>query len=167
MAVAQVDTETGEILSDGRNKENRDFVMLYRHYIFQLSELGMQDVQALRVLLFLVKHMDTKNALVAPMSLMSEMLGVSRQTVSQKIKYLQDNGWIAVGKVGRQNVYIVNPDVVWTAYGDQKKYCKFEASVLMDGADNWDLIRSDDKLGIRHIDRQVIKDMADKEFPNG
>lgn len=167
MAVVQVETETGEILNDGRNKENKDFVMLYRHYIFQLSELGMEDVQALRVLLFLVKHMDTKNAIVAPMSLMSDMLGLSRQTVSQKIKYLQQHGWIAVGHVGRQNVYIINPDVVWTAYGDQKQYCKYEANVLLDSVDNWALCSSSDKLGIRHIDKQVIKDMADKEFPNG
>ena len=166
--------ETGEIVGNfvpqenednGRAKGNKDFVMMYRRFIGQIADLGTEDPQALRVLLFLVRHMDTKNALAAPMALISDMLGLSRQTVSAKIKFLSDNGWISIYKLGRQNVYIVNPDVVWTAYGDQKSYCKFDAKVMLSGEDNWKLNKKQDSIGLRHIDRGVLKSLAEQEFP--
>lgn len=176
--LAAIDTETGEVLGNiiaepttdqkpDRATSNKDFVMLYRHFISQIADLGMQDAQALRVLLFLVRHMDTKNALAVPMSLISDILELSRQTVSAKIKFLSDNGWITIYKLGRQNVYVVNPDVVWTAYGDQKSYCRFEANVLLSDKDNWQLSKKKDSIGLRHIDRDVLKSLAEKEFPEG
>lgn len=169
--VLAVDQGTGEILGkvvseqNERAHDNRDFVMMYRRFISQIADLGVEDAQALRVLLFLVRHMDTKNALAVPMSLMSDMLGLTRQTVSSKIKFLAANGWISVYKLGRQNVYVVNPDFVWTAYGDQKAYCKFEANVLLSDEDNWKINKKRDSVGLRHIDRDVLKTLAEKEFP--
>lgn len=171
MGVVAVNTGTGEIIGEvvqperDRSKENADFVMLYRRFIQQLAGLGTQDAQALRVLLFLIRHMDTKNALAVPMSLMSEMLGVTRQTVSAKIKFLSDNGWISIYKLGRANVYVVNPELVWTSYADQKAYCKFDAAVMLSSDDNWQL-RKPDKVALRHIDRDVLKTLAEKEFPD-
>lgn len=170
-SVLAVNQDTGEIVgkvvseSQERAHDNRDFVMMYRRFISQIADLGVEDAQALRVLLFLIRHMDTKNALAVPMSLMSDMLGLTRQTVSSKIKFLASNGWISVYKLGRQNVYVVNPDVVWTAYGDQKAYCKFEANVLLSDEDNWKINKKRDSIGLRHIDRDVLKTLAEKEFP--
>ena len=162
-----VNTATGEIMetvkTSDRSKQNADIVMLYRQFIAEIANLGMEDVQALRVLLFIVRQMDTKNALVCPMSLMSEMLNISRQTVSNKIKYLHKHGWIAINKTGRSNVYVVNPAVVWTSYADEKKYCRFEANVMLSSEDNWALPK-DDRVGLRHIDRDVLRAMANQEF---
>ena len=169
MQTTAINKETGEIfdldVQENRNRQNKDFVMLYRRFISQISDLGMRDVQALRILLFLVRHMDTKNALAVPMTLMSDMLNLSRQTVSNKLKFLQDDGWIRIMKLGRQNVYIVNPDVVWTSYNDQKQYCQFEATVMLSSMDQWDL-RGNDRVNLRHIDRSVLKELAEREFPN-
>ena len=39
-------------------------------------------------------------------------------------------------KSGTSNVYIVNPDVAWTSYGNQKQYCKFQANVLLSSSEN-------------------------------
>lgn len=170
-SILAVSQNTGEILgkvvseSQERAHDNKDFVMMYRRFISQIADLGIEDAQALRVLLFLVRHMDTKNALAVPMNLMSEMLGLTRQTVSTKIKFLSENGWISIYKLGRQNVYVVNPDFVWTAYGDQKAYCRFEANVLLSDEDNWKLNKKRDSIGLRHIDRDVLKTLAEKEFP--
>lgn len=167
--MAIVDTDTGEILevrdrATERKAENKDFVMLYRKFINQLAELGMQDSQALRVLLFITRHMDNRNALAVPMTLIAEMLDVSRQTVSAKIKYLAENGWIAVYKLGRQNVYIVNPDVVWTSYAEEKAYCKFESMVMLSSSDNWAVSPKDDRMHVRHVDRDVLSRLAMQEF---
>lgn len=162
--IKKFDDQTGEILDDNdRSKENRDFVMLYRKFVSQVAELGMTDVQALRVLLFLIRHMDTKNALVVPMTLMSDMLGITRQTVSTKIKYLQEHGWIQVMRVGRQYVYTINPDVAWTSYADQKQYCRFEANVMLSADDNWEL-KGKNRVTLRHLDKSVLKALAAQEF---
>ena len=170
-SILAVSESTGEILGkvvsekQERAHDNKDFVMMYRRFISQIADLGVEDAQALRVLLFLVRHMDTKNALAVPMALMSDMLGLTRQTVSSKIKFLSNTGWISVYKLGRQDVYVVNPDFVWTAYGDQKSYCKFEANVLLSDDDNWKINKKRDSIGLRHIDRDVLKTLAEKEFP--
>lgn len=162
---AMLDTETGEIsATTPRAKEDRDFVKMYRQFVSQIADLSMQDVQALRVLLFLVRQMDSKNALVIPMSLIADMLGITRQTVSAKVKYLESEGWISIMRVGRQNVYIVNPDVFWTAYADQKSFCRFEAQVVLSSEDQWS-IRRDDHATLKHVDRGVLRSLAEREFP--
>lgn len=182
MPIKAVMKETGEILGEvefvdngespktdkaDRSRENSDFVMLYRMFIQQIADLGMKDAQALRVLLFLIRHMDTKNALAVPMNVISDMLGLSRQTVSSKIKFLANNGWIEVYKLGKSNVYTVNPDVVWTSYADQKSTCKFEANLLLSSVDNWAILnKKKNQMTLRHIDREVLKTLAEKEFPD-
>lgn len=141
------------------SRENKDFIMMFRHFMSQISDLGMEDPQALRVLLFIARHMDAKNALAVTMSLMADMLGVSRQTISSKIKYLSAHGWIAVYRLGKQNVYVVNPDVFWTSYAAQKSYCKFETTIMLSSVDNWEMV-SNNKMSLRHIDKDVLQRFA-------
>lgn len=180
MSATVVDKSTGEvieqavILSDepvnkasgqNRARENADFVMLYRRFIAQIADLGADNTTALRVLLFLIKHMDGTNALGVPQKLMSEMMGISRQTVNGAIKYLEQHGWIQVYKLGKSNVYVVNPDVVWTSYADQRAYCKFQGTFLLSSEDNW-AIRSQDRTQVKYLDPLTARQMADAEFPD-
>lgn len=159
--IATVNTETGEFSPETgeRSKENKNFVMLYRQFIQQVADLGAEDPQALRVLLFLVRHMDNRNALIVPMQLIADMLKLSRQTVSSKIKYLYEGGWIDIYKAGRSNVYIVNPEFVWTAYADERSYCKFESTVMLSNTDQWNMPRRDSN---RIKSLEVLKELADK-----
>lgn len=159
-----VDADTGEIFKasgDERAKGNKDFVMMFRQFMSEIADLGMADPQALRVLLFICRHMDTKNSLAVTMELMSDMLKLSRQTISAKVKYLKERGWITIYKLGRQNVYMVNPDVFWTAYADQKAYAKFETTVMLSYEDNWQL-NKDEKATVRHIDKDVLQKVAEQ-----
>lgn len=160
-----IDTETGEIsgrvVENDRAYENSDFVMLYRKFIYQVSELGMKDAKALQVFLFLVRHMSTTNALICNMELMSKVLHLSRQTISAKIKKLQEDGWIYVLKSARFNVYVINPDVCWTSYASDKKYCEFPATVMLDYDDCWDLPHKS-KKSIRHVDIDVLKSYVEE-----
>lgn len=148
-----VNTDTGEIIDhartspkqqptakqDSRRTENQDFVMLYRHYVQQIADLGMKNSTALKVLLFLIRNMDGTNAIGVTQSLIAEMTGLARQTVSKAIKYLDENGWLQIYKLGKANVYVVNPDVVWTSYADQKQYCKFTGTLMLSSVDNWEI----------------------------
>ena len=45
--------------------------------------------------------MDGTNALGVSMVALTEIIGLSRQSVSKSIKYLKDNGWIDVLKVAQ------------------------------------------------------------------
>lgn len=136
-------------------KQNKDFIMMYRRFINQVAELGAKDPIALKVLLFLVRNMDNRNALAITVNLISSMSGMCRQTVSKKIKYLEANGWIFIYKIGHEKVYVINPDVVWTSYADDRKYCKFDAKIILDCKDNWDVL-SKDKQIIKHIEKDIL-----------
>lgn len=180
MSATVVDKTTGEVIEQAvifsgepvkkasgqtRARENQDFVMLYRRFISQIADLGAENTTALRVLLFLIKHMDGTNALGAPQKLISEMLNISRQTVNGAIKYLEQHGWIQVFKLGKANIYVVNPDVVWTSYADQRSYCKFQGTFLLSSEDNW-VIKSKDRTQVKYLDPLMARQMADAEFPD-
>ena len=122
--------------SSTRNRENRDFVMYFRPFMDELTRMAGENYTAYRLFQLLCKHMDGKNALVISMVALSEIMGMSRQTISKAVKYLSDNGWVCVMKSGTSNVYIVNPDVAWTSYADQKSSCSFQANVVLSGTEN-------------------------------
>ena len=173
-----VDMSTGEVLDKvailsgepvsqpgghSRSREDSDFVKLYRRFIQQIADLGAENPTALRVLLFLVKHMDGTNAIGVPQKLISDMLHVSRQTVNVAVKYLEEHGWVQIFKLGKSNIYVINPDVVWTSYADQKVYCKFQGTLLLSGEDQWSISKSD-KTQVKYLDPLTIRKMADEEL---
>lgn len=180
MGAIVTDMATGEIIEQpviysgepvrksskgSRARENTDFVMLYRRFIAQIADLGAENTTALRVLLFLIKHMDGTNAIGAPQKLIADMMGISRQTVNGAIRYLEDNGWIEIYKLGKANIYVVNPDVVWTSYADQRAYCKFQGTLLLSGEDNW-AINKKDRTQVKYLDPLMARKMANDEFPD-
>ena len=86
---------------------------------------------AMRILLFIVEHMDKLNALVCSYKVFEDALGISQATVARAIKTLKDKGMIYVMKSGSSNVYIMNDEVAWKSWGSNKKYCKFPANVIL------------------------------------
>lgn len=153
--IEKINLDTGEIIKNKKSRQNKDFVMLYRRFINQISELGVEDMQALKILLFLVRNMDNRNALAITIKTISDITGLCRQTVSKKIKYLEKNGWIFIYKIGHENIYVINPDVVWTSYADEQRYCKFDAKVIIDCKDNWDILKKDMQT-VRHIEKDIL-----------
>lgn len=117
-------------------QKNRNFIQLYRNHIDDMAKLAREQPRAYDLFMLLIKHMDGTNALCVSMQALTEIMALSRQSLSKSIKYLKDNGWICVLKSGTSNVYIVNPEVAWTSYGTQKKYCKFNANVLLSSSEN-------------------------------
>jgi len=45
-------------------------------------------------------------------------------------------------KSGTSNVYIVNPDVAWTSYADQKATCNFHANVILCSSENAEYLKN-------------------------
>ena len=125
-----------------KESKNRDFCMFYRHYMLDVASLGKENPNALRVFMFLSQNMDGYNALCISQQALQEALGISRTTLWRAVEYLKHLGWLHVLKTGTSNIYIINPELVWTSYENQKKYCKFPANIIISASENVDFVKN-------------------------
>lgn len=94
---------------------------------------------ALKVYAFLAKNCDHMNALVCPVEVLVEELGLSDKTVRRATKWLSDNNHVTIIKVGTANAYVLDPRAIWKNFDDHKRYCRFGATTLASKAQNKDL----------------------------
>ena len=145
-------------------QKNRDFIQLYRDHIDDVAKLARDNGKAYDLFMLLVKHMDGTNALAVSNIALSELLQVTTRTVQRAVKYLKDNGWVCVLKSGTSNVYIVNPDVAWTSYGNQKQYCKFQANVLLSSSENAEYLKNPNATTyFKTVDNEFMKSVQEKQ----
>ena len=121
-------------------KKNSNFVILYRDHIPELRWLMKKSGIASGILHFILEHMDYKNALICPSSVLEDYFDISRTTTHRDIKLLKDNGFIDVLKMGTSNVYIINQEIAWSSWENQKQYCKFNGNVLISAKENKDYV---------------------------
>lgn len=108
-----------------------DFTMFNNKNMEYLVELVRSDPTAGSLFLFIAKNMDNYNALIASYQVFQEALSLSRATVARAIKSLKEAGILYVYKSGSSNVYVLNDDLVWRSYGNNRKYCKFPVNVML------------------------------------
>ncbi|NFE13777.1 replication protein [Clostridium botulinum] len=119
-------------------KKNSNFVMIYRDHMPEMRWLMKKSGIASGILNFIIEHMDSKNALMCSQQVFIDYFEISRPTVARAIKLLYDNGFIDILKSGTSNVYIVNKEVAWTSWNNQKEYCQFNGNILISKAENKD-----------------------------
>lgn len=119
-------------------QKNGNFVQVGRDHMPELRWLMGESGLASKLYFFIMEHMDGRNALVASQQVFMDYLGVSRPTVARAIKLLYDSGFIDILKSGTSNVYIVNNEVAWTSYANQKQFCLFEGNILVSKKENKD-----------------------------
>lgn len=124
----------------------------------EMMTLARNNPAAMTLLLFLVDQMDNKNAVVCSMQVLTEALGYSRRTISSSVKYLKDNGFVAVLKSGTTNVYTINDKVWWKSWGNNRQYSKFPANVVLAKSEQ---IEDDFKVDTEKL--KVIKGIAKKK----
>lgn len=143
--------------------KNKDFIQFYRSNVDILSELA-SNKKALDLFLLLCKHMDGTNALCVSNVVLAELLNSTTRTIQRAIKYLKDNGYVCILKSGTSNVYVVNPDIAWTSYGDQKKYCKFQSTVLLSSSENNEILNNPKAMTrFKTIDSSFMKSAKEKQ----
>lgn len=150
-------------------QKNRDFIQLYRDHVDDVARLARENGKAYDLFMLLIKHMDGTNALCVSNKALQELLDCSKPTVCKAINYLRDNGWICVLKNGTSNVYIVNPDVAWTSYGNQKQYCRFQANVLLSSSENAEFLNNPKATThFKTVDNEFMRSVQAKqeEFEN-
>jgi len=97
----------------------------------ELMWLAMNHAKAHAILYFLVDQMDEYNAVMCSYQVLQEVLGISYATVARSIKTLKDKGFVSVLKSGNSNVYAINDTVYWKSWGNNRKYSKFPANVVL------------------------------------
>ena len=131
---AQLDLEDEKEKERFKREKNSPFsrwTQFNNEHTKEIMWLTLKHPKAQAILFFLVDQMDCYNAVLCSNKVLQEILGVSRQTVSLSIKVLRENGFIAVLKSGTSNVYAINDSVYWKAYGNNKKYSKFPANIVL------------------------------------
>lgn len=118
-----------------RKKKGSDYndwvqVNLARKVMGNLDTIA-KNPSAMRVFLFIMEKMDNYNALVCSQSVIAEALDISRQSVYTSIKFLKDKGFLFVKRTGRSNVYLLNDEVAWKSWSNNKRYCEFPANVIL------------------------------------
>jgi len=97
----------------------------------KLMWLTLNFPKAHAILYFLVDQMDNYNAVMCSYKVLEEVLEVGQATIARNIKVLKERGFIAVLKSGTSNVYTINDTVFWKSWGNNVKYSKFPANVVL------------------------------------
>ena len=86
---------------------------------------------AYRIFKFLMNNMDGYNAVVCSYQVLQEYFDVSKPTVTRAVKLLKERNYIDVHKSGTSNVYTVNKQIAWNSWGNNFKYAKFGANIII------------------------------------
>ena len=121
-----------------RSKRNSNFVMMYREHMPEMRWLTNKSGKASNILNFIMEHMDNRNALMCSYQVFMDYFDISSDTVRRCINLLKENGFIDILKSGTSNVYIVNQDIAWCSWDNQKQYCKFNGNILISATENKD-----------------------------
>ena len=97
----------------------------------ELMWLAIKHPKAHAILYFLIDQMDEYNAVMCSYKVIEDVINVKQATVARNIKVLKDNGFIAILKSGTSNVYAINDSVYWKSWGNNKRYSKFPANVVL------------------------------------
>lgn len=116
----------------GEPKElNDNFVQFYLDNMDLIISINKHNSTAGTLFLWLVKHMDETNALVASQQAICEALGIHRNTVTNAANYLKQVKALDIKKTGTTNVYMINTEIAWKDSADKKQYAHFSAKVYM------------------------------------
>lgn len=118
--------ETGEM-----KELNDNFVQFYVDNMDLIININRENSTAGTILLWIVKHMDHNNALVASQQAICEALDIHRNTVTNAVNYLKKVQALDVLKSGTTNVYTINTEIAWKSSAEKKQYAHFTAKVFL------------------------------------
>lgn len=123
-----VDYKTGEV-----ELVNDKFVQLYVDKLDLIIEMTGENPTAVKIFVWLLQHMDKRNALVISQEALAEAMSLHRTTIFRCTNYLKEKKALDVVKSGSTNIYAINAQIAWKADANGKKYALFDASVYISG----------------------------------
>lgn len=125
------DKREAEARKKTKNSPYSNWYQFNREYSKEMIYLAGKYPKAHQILLFLLDQMDNYNAVMCSNVVLCEALGIGRTTVSTSIKVLKEHGFITIYKSGNSNVYAVNKNLAWSSWGNNFKYAKFDAKIII------------------------------------
>ena len=128
-----------------RAKRNDNFYMLFKDGgSQQVRELIKISPPAAQIFMFLAEQADRTNAVVASGKALAKYLNLSEATVSRALKILskkeeKKEPYLEILKSGGTNVFVLNPEIVWSAWKTGKDYCLFGNAKILITTDEQDL----------------------------
>jgi DNA-binding transcriptional regulator YhcF (GntR family) len=121
-----LDPATGEMI-----EVNDNFIQIYVDHISVLSQMIQENGMAARIFMWLVQHMDKRNALVISQQTLAEQMGIHRNSVSSAIKYLREIKAMDIVNTGNSKVFAINAQIMWQSGASKKKFAWFDAKVFV------------------------------------
>ena len=128
-----------------RAKRNDNFYMLFKDGgSQQVRELIKISPPAAQIFMFLAEQADRTNAVVASGKALAKYLNLSEATVSRALKILSKQEedkkpYLEILKSGGTNIFVLNPEIVWSAWKTGKDYCLFGNAKILITTDEQDL----------------------------
>ena len=136
-------------------RKNGNFVQFYRNNMKAVTVLANENHTAFQIFMIICEHMDGYNALMASYQVFMDYTGKSKDTIRKAVKHLYDKGFVDILKSGTSNVYIINQDVAWTSYGNQKKFSKFNGNILVSESENKDYYYRNHSTRVKALEERV------------
>lgn len=122
-----------------RAKKNDNFYMVFKtkEGSEKLRDLIKISPPAAQIFMFLAEQSDRTNAVVASGKALAQVLNLSEATVSRALKVLSKSNenqepYLEILKSGGTNIFVLNPNIVWSAWKTGKDYCLFgNAKILV------------------------------------
>lgn len=150
--------------------KNHNFMQINRKYWRLIGDLSRENKNAFDILWLLAEKCNKQNAVVVSIDTLSKFINRKRTTTSQAIKFLEENKWLQIIKIGTSNAYVLNSAVFWRSRGDLK-YTSFYASVIATRDEQSKTF--DESVELKHIpilkenERLIIADDPDEETDFG
>lgn len=129
--LAEAEKEKEEAKRRERQSPFSRWTQFNNEHTKELMWLAMKHPKAHSILYFLVDQMDEYNAVMCSYKVLEEVLETSKATIQRNLQVLKNSGFIAVLKSGTSNVYAINDKVYWKSWGNNRKYSKFPANVVL------------------------------------
>ncbi|MCI0768410.1 replication/maintenance protein RepL [Bacillus sp. TL12] len=125
------------------NEKNKNFIQISRGLGTKaLAYIISQNAVAGQLYMFFIENMDVNsNSIMVSHKILEEVTGKSRTTIFRAVSCLEENGLIAIGKVGNTNAYILNPEVAWATSRDKKDFVNFKGNILLGRKENEELFK--------------------------
>lgn len=117
-----------EIISSG----SMTFAMVEKEALKNLDELMVQDMQAARLAVMLIRLMEAGSAGVVVISRASiqEMLNISQSTAARAIRALVKGKWVHRVRISGAYAFAINESIAWVGSRKNKTHAVFSATVV-------------------------------------
>lgn len=122
----RIDYHTGEV-----ETVNDKFVQLYIDKLDLIIEMTDENSTAVKVFIWLLQHMDKRNALVVSQEALAEAMGLHRSTIFRCTSYLKEKKAVEIIKSGNTSIYAINAQIAWKSDANNKRYALFDAAVYV------------------------------------